>query len=59
MWYTHTMACSSAIRKIEIINFEDEWMEPEKIELWTITHSLEGKGSMFSLVELLASNLQI
>lgn len=59
MWYTHTMECSSAIRKIEIMNFEDEWMEPEKIELCAVTHSLEDKGSMFSLVELLASNLQI
>lgn len=50
---------SPAIRKTEIMNFEDEWMEPEKIALCAVTQSLEGKGSMFSLVELLASDLQI
>ena len=49
MWYTYTMAYSSAIKSNEIIAFAATWVDPEIIMLSEVSQTVRHKHHMLSL----------
>ena len=50
MWHIYTMEYYLAIKKNEIMPFEETWMEPEIIILSKVNQTVKDKYQMISLI---------